>query len=168
MIRGLARSTLAAAATLCLTGAGQAADFACLADQCIERINEAVRKTNDALVVAKTTCEEQNGSQRCIYRSSSGPNIHVFFSVINPNAQTILVADARGLSSAGKLYMDAILQAFDPSLDAEARSQFQSKLLTQSATSLQNGGQAQMSAGKLNYALYTNDKLTIISVTTAN
>jgi hypothetical protein len=168
MISGLARSALAAAALLSLTGAGQAADFACLPDQCIERINEAVRKTNDALVVAKTTCEEQNGSQRCIYRSSTGPNIHVFFSIANPKAQTILVADARGLSSAGKLYMDAILQTFDPSLDAEARAQFQSKLLAQSAASLQNGGQAQMSAGRLNYALYTNDKLTIISITRVN
>jgi hypothetical protein len=164
MTSGLARWGIAAALMLGLTGPGSSADFACAADQCIDRINDVVRRTNESLVAAKVNCEEQNGSRRCIYRGAAGPNIHVFFTTVSPIVQTILVADARGVSAAGKAYMDAILQAFDPSLDTEARTRFESRLLEESAASLQNGGQAQMSTGKLTYALYTNEKLTIISV----
>jgi hypothetical protein len=161
---GLVRSAIAAAALLGFTAPGGAAEFACLPDQCIERINEIVRKTNEGLVAAKVNCEQQGGSERCIYRGSAGPNLHVIFGSGSPNVQVILIADARGLSPAGGAYIGAIMEAFDTSLDAQARMQFYDKLLDQSAGSLQNGGQAQMSSAKFSYALYTNERLTIIAI----
>jgi hypothetical protein len=165
---GVSRSAAVLLAAFVTGAPCAAAEFACAADQCIERINEIVRRTHEELVAAKQTCEAQGGSERCIYRASSGPNIHVFFTSGLPNVQTILIADARGLSPAGNVYMDAVMEAFDSSLDAAARKQFQTKLIDASAGSLQNGGQAQLSSASFVYSLFTNEKLTMIIVSGAH
>jgi hypothetical protein len=167
MIVGVSRSAAVLLAALVTSAPCAAAEFACTADQCVERINEIVRKTHEELVAAKQTCEAQGASERCIYRASSGPNIHVFFTSGLPNVQTILIADTRGLSPAGNVYMDAIMEAFDASLDAAARKDFHAKLIDASAPSLQNGGQAQLSSAGFAYSLFTNEKLTMIIVSGA-
>ena len=153
---------------LCLSAPGRAAEFACTPDQCTERINEIVRQTNEGLVAAKDKCEEQAGSRRCIYRSSTGPAVHLIFSTESPNVQVIVLADARGLSPAGRVYIGAIMQAFDTALTAEARTQLYDKLLGEFASSFEKGGQVQMSSGELMYALFTTERLTIFSVSGAN
>jgi hypothetical protein len=160
----LARSAILLVAALAAGAPARAAEFACGPDQCIERINEIVRRTNQDLVVAKQVCEEQNGSQRCIYRGGLGPNIHVFFSPASPNVQVILIADARGLSPAGSAYISAIIEAFDSSLDAQARAQFYDKLVAEAVSSAEKGGQVQMATDGLGYAVFTNERLTIVSV----
>jgi hypothetical protein len=148
-----------------MSGPGRAAEFACTPDQCIEKINEIVGRTNPDLVAVKRTCEEQNGSQRCIYRGGLGPNIHVFFSPASPNAQVILVADGRGLSPAGCAYLAAIMEAFDTSLDtAERRTQFYNRLVDEAVNSAEKGGQLQLSTDGLAYLLFTNERLTIVSI----
>jgi hypothetical protein len=162
------RSAIVLAAMLCLAGPGRATEFACTPDQCIKRINEIVRKTNEGLVAAKDKCEEQGDARRCIYRSSSGPSVHLMFSTASPNVQVIVIGDARGLSPAGGVYIGAIMEAFDTSLNAEARKQFYNKLLAEFAGSFERGGQVQMSSEGLTYALFTTEKLTIFSVSGAN
>jgi hypothetical protein len=163
----LARSALLLAAALAAGIAGapaRAAEFACGPDQCIERINEIVRRANQDLVVAKQVCEEQNGSQRCIYRGGLGPNIHVFFSPASPNVQVILIADGRGLSPAGCAYIAAVMEAFDTSLDADRRTQFYNKLVEEAVSSAEKGGQLQLVTDGLTYSLFTNERLTIVSI----
>jgi hypothetical protein len=167
MILGGSRSAVLLLAALA-SAPGAAAEFTCTPDQCIERINEVVRKTQEGLVAAKQTCEAQGAAARCIYRASSGPNIHVFFTTGLPNVQTILIADARGLSDAGNAYVDAIMEAFDTSLDARARKEFHAKLIDASTGSLQNGGQAQLSSASFAYSLFTNERLTMIVVSGAH
>jgi hypothetical protein len=162
-----ARSAILLAAALAAgasSAPARAAEFACAPDQCIERINEIVRRTNQDLVVAKQVCEEQNGSQRCIYRGGLGPNIHVFFSPASPNVQVILIADARGLSPAGSTYIAAIMEAFDTSMDAPARAQFHDKLVAEAVSSAEKGGRVQMATDGLAYAVFTNERLTIVSI----
>ena len=144
---------------------GRAAEFACTPDQCIEKINEIVGRTNPDLVAVKRTCEEQNGSQRCIYRGGLGPNIHVFFSPASPNAQVILIADGRGLSPAGCAYLGAIMEAFDTSLDdTDRRTQFYNRVVDEAVSSAEKGGQLQLSTDGLTYLLFTNERLTIVSI----
>ena len=166
MILGLSRPAVLLLAALASAPCA-AAGFTCTPEQCIERINQVVRRTQEDLVVAQQTCEAQGAAQRCIYRASAGPNIHVFFTTGLPNVQTILIADVRGLSPAGNAYLDAIMEAFDTSLDAQARKQFHAKLIDASAGSLQNGGQAQLSSAGFAYSLFTNERLTMIIVSGA-
>jgi len=160
----LLRSAILAALALCASGRGQAADLACMPDQCIEKINAIVGRANHDLVATKRACEEQNGSQRCIYRGGLGPNIYVFFSAATPDVQVILIADGRGLSPAGCVYIDAIMEAFDTSLDADMRTRFYNRLIEEAVSSAENGGHVQLVTDALTYSLFTNDKLTIVSI----
>jgi hypothetical protein len=161
----LLRSAILATAALWMSDPGRAAEFACTPDQCIEKINEIVGRTDKDLVAVKRNCEEQNGSQRCIYRGGLGPNIHVFFSPASPNAQVILVADGRGLSPAGCAYLGAIMEAFDASLgDADRRTQFYNRLVEEALSSADKGGQVQLTTDGLTYLLFTNERLTIVSI----
>jgi hypothetical protein len=153
-----------AALALCAGDRGQAAEFACTPDQCIEKINGIVGRSNKDLLAIKRTCEEQNGSQRCIYRGGLGPNIHVFFSPASPNVQVILIADGRGLSPAGCVYIGAIMEAFDTSLDADRRTQFYNRLVDEAVASTEKGGQVQLTTDGLSYSLFTNERLTIVSI----
>jgi hypothetical protein len=160
----LLRTATLAALALCASEGSRAAEFACTPDQCIERINEIVGRTNQDLVVRKQACEEQGGSQRCIYRGGLGPNIHVFFSPASPNVQVILIADGRGLSPAGSAYINAIMEAFDTSLNGETRSQFYNRLVEEAVSSAEKGGQVEMITDGLTYGLFTNARLTIVSI----
>jgi hypothetical protein len=163
----LARSAILVAAALTagvVSAPARAAEFECTPDQCIDRINAIVGRTNQDLVVAKQVCEEQNGSQRCIYRGGLGPNIHVFFSPASPNVQVILIADARGLSPAGSAYIAAIMEAFDSSMNADMRAQFYDKLVAAAVGSAEKGGQVQLATDAFGYALFTNERLTIVSI----
>ena len=163
----ITRPAIVLAATLSLTGAGRAAEFACVPDRCIDRLNEIARKTDEGLVAEKQGCEEQGGTSRCIYRSAAGPAINLISAGASPDVQVIVIADARGLSAAGGLYLGAIMEAFDASLDADARRQFYNKLLGEFATSFPGGGQVQMSSGGFMYVLYTTERLTVIAVSSA-
>jgi len=163
----LARSAILLAAALAasaLSAPARAAEFDCTPAQCIDRLNTIVRRADPDLVAAKQVCEEQNGSQRCVYRGGLGPNIHVFFSPASPNVQVILLADARGLSPAGSAYLAAIMEAFDTSMDAPARAQFYDKLVAEAVSSAEKGGQVQLATDGLAYAVFSNERLSIVSI----
>ena|SRR5579862_3697183 len=133
-------------------------------DQCIEKINAIVGRDNHDLLAVKRTCEEQNGSQRCVYRGGLGPNIYLFFTAATPNVQVILIADGRGLSPAGCVYIDAIMEAFDTSLDAGNRKRFYDRLVEEALSTAENGGHVQLVTDGMTYSLYTNDDLTIVTI----
>jgi hypothetical protein len=164
----LLRSAILAAMALCASDRGQAAEFGCMADQCIEKINAIVDRDNHDLLATKRACEEQNGSQRCIYRGGLGPNIYVFFSAAAPSVQVILIADGRGLSPAGCVYIAAIMEAFDTSLDADKRRRFYNRLVEEAVSSAEKGGHVQLVTDGLTYSLYTTDELTVVGISGGN
>src|SRR5712664_4183031 len=104
-----------------MAGAAGAEEFACAHDQCMEKINTVLRKDTPQLVAGKQNCTDEGGSRRCHYRSSSGPGINMISSGGSPNVQAIVIVDRRGMTPAGGVYISAIMEAFDTSLDAEAR-----------------------------------------------
>lgn len=158
------QSLLLLAALICVVSAAEAAELSCSADQCIERINQVVAKTNQRLVSTKQDCTEGNGFTRCYYRASLGPGISPITKAGSQNVQTIVVVDQRGLSPAGGVYIGAIMEALDSSLNAESRQQFYNQLLQQFATSFQGGGMIQKSSGELKYILNTDEKFTMFAV----
>jgi hypothetical protein len=156
------------AAMLCLIDSSRAAEFACLPDQCIARINEIVSKTTPKLVAVKQNCSEEGGALRCHYRNSSGPGINLITKSGSRNVQAIVIVDQRGLSPAGGVYIGVIMEAFDTSLNVEARKQFYNKLLGEFASNFQKGGLVQMNTSELKYVLSTDERFTIIGVSHAN
>jgi hypothetical protein len=149
----LIRSSIVAGAMLCLAVAAGAEEFACSPDQCMEKINGVAKTVNPSLVTAKETCKEEGTDRRCYYRSKSGPGISLISKSGSNGVQAMVIADRFGLSPAGGLYISVIMEAFDTSLDIDARKEFYNKLLGDFAQSFQSGGLTQMESAKLKYVL---------------
>jgi hypothetical protein len=58
-----------------------------------------------------------------------GPGLWVITIPNSQNSQAMLIVDQRGLSPAGGVYIGAIMEALDDSLNAESRRQFYNQLL---------------------------------------
>ncbi len=78
----------------------------------------------------------------------------------------MVIVDTYGLSPAGGVYIDVMMEAFDTSLDTDARKKFYNKLLGDFAGSFQKGGKIEIDSGKLKYVLHSlpDKKLTIFGV----
>jgi hypothetical protein len=163
MLRSI-QPLVVSAAFLCFVSAGKAAELSCSADRCIELINQVVAKTNQQLVATKKDCTEGDGFTRCYYRSGFGPGLSPITKAGSQNAQTIVMVDQRGLSPAGGVYIGAVMEALDSSLNAEARKPFYNQLLGDFASSFEKGGVVQKSSAELKYILSTDEKFTIFGV----
>jgi len=133
----------------------------------MEKMNIVLRKDAPQFVAAKQNCADEGGGRRCHYRSNSGPGINMISKDGLPNVQAVVIIDRRGMTPAGGIYIDAIMEAFDTSLDASGRKQFFNNLLGDFASSFEKGGIVQKSSGKLRYVLSTDEMFTIIGVSHA-
>ena len=161
------KTSVVAAAMFGVAGGAGAEEFACTHDQCMDKMNIVLRKSAPQFVAAKQSCADEGGGRRCRYRSNSGPGVNMISKGGSPNVQAIVIVDRRGMTPPGGIYIDAIMQAFDTSLDASGRKQFYNNLLGDFASSFEKGGIMQKSSGKLRYVLSTDEKFTIIGVSHA-
>jgi hypothetical protein len=120
-------------------------------------------KANQRLVVSKQHCKKMDGRDlvRCYYQGSMGPGLFLVSRMGSENSGAVLIVDQRGLSPAGGVYIDAIMEALDGSLNSDARRLLYNQLLTEFAMSFQKGGQIRKKSSELNYGLTTDDKATI-------
>ena len=106
-----------------------AADFPLAADMIIDRINAVVVKTDPAMVAKKQDCVNEGGGLTCHYRGNHGPGINLMSREGAASVKAVVLIDVPGLSVNGTLYVLAMMEALDGSMDAGRRSVFFNKLI---------------------------------------
>ena len=129
----------------------------------MEKMNTVLRKSTPQLVAAKQNCSDEDGSRRCHYRSSSGPGINMISNGKAAKVQAIVIVDQRGMSPAGGVYLGAIMEAFDTSLDENGRKRFFNDLVGEFVKA-PGKATTQKNSDKLKYVLSANERFLIIGV----
>jgi hypothetical protein len=163
-IRALPWATIAISLAL----PGRAAEWPNSPDEGIDRINTIVGKINQNLVVEKLSCTDGGGEYRnCFYVSKRGPGIAFLSRRGSSSVDIIVIGDQSGMSPAGGAYLEAVMEAFDTSLDDDQRKDFYTRFLRQFSRSWKDGGTGtfQMASTKLKYLLSWNDRSMSCSVT---
>ena len=160
------RRFFVACAFIGFAAAAVAAEIVASADQGIERVNAIVAKINADLVAKKLDCMVESGSRACYYRSATGPGLNFVANEGSASVKTIVIVDARGLSPSGRIYINAVMEAFDPSLAAaDTRRKFFDDLLAKAAASTGKTGTFNVTSGDLKYVYSWADKDVIFAIT---
>jgi hypothetical protein len=163
-------------AAMALSNANTAvAGIDCTHERCMELINEIARKKNPNLnlVAKKQSCgEEKDGSTSCRYRSAGGPGINFVTNAGSKDIQAVVMVDVGGLSPAGGVYIDLMMEAFDKSLDDEGRKKLFNALINKwfekSSANVNRDEPVVMQSGELQYVLTPGQDLTIFGISRAN
>jgi len=151
---------------VCPVRALVAADFPISAEMIIGRINAIVVKTDPAMVAKKQDCVNEGGSLTCHYRGSHGPGINLISREGASSVKAVVLIDVPGLSVDGTLYILAMMEALDGSMDPDKRSAFFNKLIEQFAAASPSG-QLQMASTGMKYILSWEEKYCIFGMTPA-
>lgn len=143
-----------------------AADFPLAADMIIDRINAIVVKTDPAMVAKKQDCVNEGGSLTCHYRSNHGPGINLMSRQGASSVKAVVLVDVPGLSVDGTLYVLAMMEALDESMDTDKRSKFFNKLIEQFAAGSPSG-RLEMASTGMKYVLSWEEKYCIFGMTPA-
>jgi hypothetical protein len=143
-----------------------AADFPLAADMIIDRINAIVVKTDPAMVAKKQDCVNEGGSLTCHYRGNHGSGINLMSREGASSVKAVVLVDVPGLSVDGTLYVLAMMEALDESMDADKRSKFFNKLIEQFAAGSPTG-RLEMASTGMKYVLSWEEKCCIFGMTPA-
>jgi hypothetical protein len=144
-----------------------AADFPLAADMIIDRINAIVVKTDPAMVAKKQDCANEGGSLTCHYRGNHGPGINLMSREGASSVKAVVLIDVPGLSVDGTLYVLAMMEALDGSMDADKRSTFFNKLIGEFAAGSPSGGRLEMASPGMKYVLSWEERYCIFGMTPA-
>ena len=144
-----------------------AADFPISADMIIERINAIVVKTDPAMVAKKQDCVNEGGGLTCHYRGNHGPGINLMSREGASSVKAVVLIEVPELSVNGTLYVLAMMEALDGSMDADKRSMFFNKMIEQFAAGPPSGGRLEMASPGMKYVLSWEEKYCIFGMTPA-